>query len=297
MFAKVLIFTDLDGSLLDHFSYSFEAAKPLLTLFREEGVPVIPVTSKTRAELMLLRSDLDNRHPFIVENGAAIFIPQGYFPFNPPGCESLDGYDCYAFSKPRDFWLGVLSEVSEAFVGEFDTFTSLGIDGIVQLTGLSEERAQLANRREYSEPVMWRGPDARKSIFVIYFLRAIFVQRLRQAGATVLQGGRFLHVTGGCNKGQAFQWLCDQYVKHWADPSVLTIAAGDSYNDIDMLHVADCALVIRSPAHDFPEINHPNVYYTTQYGPVGWAEGVCRFLGVNDDSADVIDDLRNKLRG
>ena len=50
-----LIFTDLDGSLLDHNTYSFDPAAELLLQLEQQQIPVIPVTSKTRAEVMALR--------------------------------------------------------------------------------------------------------------------------------------------------------------------------------------------------------------------------------------------------
>jgi mannosyl-3-phosphoglycerate phosphatase len=65
---RVLIFTDLDGTLLDS-SYSFNDALPALDLIRERAIPLIICSSKTRAEIEHYRKRLDNRHPFISENG------------------------------------------------------------------------------------------------------------------------------------------------------------------------------------------------------------------------------------
>jgi mannosyl-3-phosphoglycerate phosphatase len=81
----LLVFTDLDGTLLDHHSYSFTAALPALERLRKARVPVIPVTSKTLAELAPLMRELDNAHPCIAENGGLIALPPGYF-------AALDGY-------------------------------------------------------------------------------------------------------------------------------------------------------------------------------------------------------------
>ncbi|WP_299204700.1 HAD-IIB family hydrolase [uncultured Amphritea sp.] len=289
MTQKVLIFTDLDGSLLDHFSYSFSQAESLLSLLNEVEVPVIPVTSKTRAELTALRVELESHHPFVVENGAAVFIPENYFPTPPSDSDRVDDYFCCQFSKPRDHWIELLGEQLSAFGGEFETFTSMGVAGIQASTGLSASAAQLANQREFSEPVKWLGTDERKQLFV---------ETLRQQGATVLQGGRFLHVTGACNKGKALQWLKQQYADSAPDSSFLAIAAGDSYNDIDMLQVADCALVIRSPVHEPPPLEHSNLYLSSQTGPAGWVEGVSWFLGAAGRPADMnsIEYLRKKLR-
>jgi mannosyl-3-phosphoglycerate phosphatase len=76
---KTLVFTDMDGTLLDHHTYSFEAAKPALSALESKSIPVIPTTSKTFAELQPLRERIGLDGPFIVENGAAIFIPHGFF--------------------------------------------------------------------------------------------------------------------------------------------------------------------------------------------------------------------------
>jgi len=73
-----VVFTDLDGTLLDHSSYSFEAARPALEGLRARRIPVVPCTSKTRAEVEEIRTRLRNRDPFVVENGGAALIPAGW---------------------------------------------------------------------------------------------------------------------------------------------------------------------------------------------------------------------------
>ena len=71
--AKIIVFTDLDGTLLHPRTYSFEAAMPALKLIKEKDVPLILCSSKTRAEIEVYRKKLDNQHPFVSENGGGIF--------------------------------------------------------------------------------------------------------------------------------------------------------------------------------------------------------------------------------
>lgn len=78
---QTLIISDLDGTLLDARTYSFEEARPALELIRRNDLPLILCSSKTRAELEVWRNRLENHHPFITENGGGIFIPERYFPF------------------------------------------------------------------------------------------------------------------------------------------------------------------------------------------------------------------------
>jgi HAD superfamily hydrolase (TIGR01484 family) len=87
---KLIIFTDLDGTLLDYSTYSFEPALPALQLLKERDIPFIICSSKTKKEIEYYRKKIGNNHPFISENGGGIFIPKGYFMFevqnsyNPP---------------------------------------------------------------------------------------------------------------------------------------------------------------------------------------------------------------------
>ena len=53
---QYLVFTDLDGSLLDHHNYSYSDALPQLRQLERRGIPVIPASSKTRVEIERLRT-------------------------------------------------------------------------------------------------------------------------------------------------------------------------------------------------------------------------------------------------
>jgi mannosyl-3-phosphoglycerate phosphatase family protein len=267
--SRVVIYTDLDGSLLDHDSYSHAAADSLLDELAEQGVPVIPVSSKTRAELLVLRSELDNPHPFIAENGAAVFIPAGYFGEQPHGTVVAGDYHVREFSLPRRYWLETLASAAAEFRDDYRGFEEMSVDEIVALTGLARADAERAAQREYGEPLRWHGSDERK---------AAFLARMEQHGATILQGGRFMHISGDCDKGRALLWLNAQFAKLWGEKPV-SIAIGDSHNDTAMLEAADHALVIRSPSHAPPELSRTHdVLLSEGYGPVGWNAGVRTIL-------------------
>lgn len=264
-----LVFTDLDGSLLDHHNYSYQSALPLLRRLEWLAIPVIPASSKTRTEIAHLRDELDNRHPFIVENGAAVFIPEGYFDQQPAGTVEREGFWIREMSPPRRNWLNLLEHLDADYPDCFDYFHRAGVEGIMRMTNLPRERAREANEREYSEPVKWFGKETDKREFLA---------RLADAGAVVLQGGRFMSVAGDCDKGRALIWLREAYEtahgKLYRD-----IAIGDSGNDCAMLEAAHSALVIRSTVHDFPSVQRSQrVYFSEGYGPDGWSEGVARWL-------------------
>ena len=266
----LLVFTDLDGSLLDHHSYSYLDAQPQLHLLEHRGIPVIPATSKTRVEVEQLREQLGNTQPFIVENGAAVLIPVGYFAQQPAATVVRDGYWVYEACSGREHWLAVLAQLLGEFADEYDYFFRAGTAGISRMTNLSAEQAARANQREYSEPVQWLGSEQRKGEFIT---------RLREHGASVLQGGRFLAVSGDCDKGRALGWLRQVFVEARGQPGCHDLAVGDSGNDCAMLEAAETALLVRSPVHEFPALARSSgVIYSNGYGPAGWAEGVARWL-------------------
>lgn len=273
----LLVFTDMDGSLLDHHTYSFEPALPALAALLEKGVPVVPVTSKTRSELETLRAELDNTAPFIVENGAAIFIPAGYFSRQPPDTIARGDYWVHEMSATRQQWLQLLASLEASFSGEYDYFYKVGASGIAAMTGLDMQAAEQANRRDYSEPVRWLGSESRKTEFVA---------ALATGGARALQGGRFLTVAGDCDKGRALAWLRETYREALGLESIRDLAIGDSANDVAMLETAETALVIRSPVSDYPQLKRDQgVIYSTQFGPSGWAEGVGHWLALLSNPA------------
>ena len=269
MSGRLVIYTDLDGSLLDHDSYSRQPADALLQELEQNTIPVIPTTSKTRAELEPLRRELNNQHPFIIENGAAVLIPMGYFENQPEETVQKDSYWVKSFTQPHLFWLNLLKQNGKEFRDEYIHFSALSIEDIAELTGLKLDQAANAALREYGEPIHWQGSDKR---------RQKFIHKLEQAGGTLLQGGRFLHFSGDCNKGSALLWLQQQYRSHYGIPTT-SLAIGDSNNDIAMLEAADIALTIRSPSHSPPTLKRQQHSYISEgVGPLGWDNGVRKIL-------------------
>lgn len=268
-----LVFSDLDGSLLDHYSYSFQAALPIVSALERLHIPLIFASSKTRSEILALREALDNEHPFIVENGAAVCVPRDYFLVQPAQTVALGEYWVHEMAPSRNHWLELLANLQTEFPSGFDFFYNTGVAGVMEMTGLSEAQAINANTRDYSEPVKWLG-DPQGEIE--------FIKRLRSEGASVLRGGRFLSVSGNCDKGRALTWLRNCYQKATPTRLVEDLAIGDSNNDCLMLEAAHTALLIRSPVHDFPLLKRSKgVIYSQKFGSKGWAEGVEQWLHAN----------------
>ena len=67
-----LIFSDIDGTLLDHDNYSFGNLRNFIAKIKDK-VLVIFNSSKTFAEIIQLNEKLKLNFPFIIENSACIF--------------------------------------------------------------------------------------------------------------------------------------------------------------------------------------------------------------------------------
>lgn len=267
---ELLIFSDLDGTLLDHFTYQSTAASQTLQQLKSANIPVILNTSKTFAELELINSDLQLNAPFIVENGAATYIPKNTLSKQPADTIAIGDYWVKSFCFPRLYWLTLLSENTEEFTKYYRGFSTISASALCQITGLSLDEAKRAKQRQYGEPILWLGDEPTKNRFI---------EHLVDLGANVVQGGRFIHVGGHCDKGQALIWLTEQYRENFNSPSIVTLALGDGENDVSMLEAADIAVQVRSPVHDFPALYRQfNTTQTQRYGPEGWTEAIQALL-------------------
>lgn len=264
----LIVFTDLDGTLLDHHSYSFAAALPALNSLEQLSVPVIPVTSKTVAEAQQLRPSLNNHHPFIVENGCALVIPNGYF--NEPLEEPLDdGSSVLRFSPPYHELLQTIRQWRNKHGFQLQGFGDWDANSVAKHTGLPVESAALAKQRIGSEPFLWQDTDDAFETFS---------QLISSEGLRCVKGGRFFHLLGQADKAKAVAKLLELYKTHQRF-TPHTVALGDSPNDLQMLLTADTAVIVKK--HDGSHMEYlgdNRVLFTEGTGPVGWNEAIQQLL-------------------
>ena len=261
----LLVFTDLDGCLLDHFNYDYEPARPAIDELKQSKVPLILTSSKTLAELAELSVELGLSSPFIVENGAGVVIPDGYFSTAVSSLVYHEGWWLKSFGPALSEILTTLHKIRDVNGFRFSGFSDMSSPEIADLTGLSLPRAEMAKQRQFTEPVMWQDSESNWQVFS---------GLLNESGLCHLRGGRFIHITGGGDKGIALDWLRECYLKDTGvKPQVM--ALGDSENDIGMLRVADYPVVVRSPAHEPPLLtDKAGVVVTDKTGPAGWNDAV-----------------------
>lgn len=262
----VVVFTDLDGTLLDHRSYDFTAARPALERLRRLRVPLIYCTSKTRAETEYWRATTANLDPFVTENGGAVYIPQGYFPFQVPGGVERDGYQVVELGRPYPALVAALAQAEVASGCTVRPFHRIKAEEIAALSGLTLEQAELAKRREFDEPFEILAPERGSAL----------LKEIEGLGFRWTRGGRFHHITGGNDKAAAVRFLIQLFQK--LDPHVRTIALGDSLNDAGMLSAVDEPVIMPSPHAAWLLELMSRARLAPDAGPKGWAQAISEMI-------------------
>jgi mannosyl-3-phosphoglycerate phosphatase len=263
---QLVIFSDLDGTLLDHATYAFDAALPSLRRLRDLEIPVVLCTSKTRAETEPIRQALENTHPFIIENGGGVFIPKGYFPFHIDGAAETDGYWLLRLGEPYRDLVAALASASRSSGVPVWGFASMSAEDVALTTGLSLDAARRARQREFDEPFMILEPGRSSEL----------VTAIERQGKRWTQGGRFHHILGQNDKAAAIRCLASLYRRLLG--SVHTVGLGDAPNDADFLNAVDVPIVVPSPQLDRVRSLVPGAHVSTLEGPAGWNEAISRLL-------------------
>lgn len=265
---KTIIFSDLDGTLLDATRYSFNDAIPALNQVQARAIPLILCSSKTRAEIEAYRLRLHNDHPFISENGGGIFIPQGYFSA-PLEAATIDGYQLITLGLPYAEIRSRFVTLTEQLGAQVRGFADMTAEEVAELTGLSYDEACLAKQRDFDEPFIFDGePD--KS----------FLQTIEGAGLRWTQG-RIFHIMGKHDKGLAVKILKTLYQQEYG--KISSIGLGDGLNDLPLLQAVDLPVLIRHEDGNFDSrIAMAGLVKTQRPGPQGWNEAVLQLLSAGD---------------
>ena len=268
---RLVVFTDLDGSLLDHESYSFAPAAEALALLAAQGIPLVLCSSKTRAEIEILQQDLGVAHPFLSENGGALFLPRRYFPFLISDGRSIAGYQAIEFGLPYYQLVETLHRVASDLNIPVVGFSDMSTEEVAKDCKLPLMTARLAKLREYDEPfrILDSGLADRSRLF----------KALHRAGLRCTRGGRYHHLTGVTDKGLGVRTLKSLYRQAWG--KVVAVGLGDGLNDLSLLQEADIPIVVQNPANDAATRllrKVPTARLTSAPGPQGWNETILEVM-------------------
>ena len=261
---KMIVFTDLDGSLLDHHNYQWQKAKAAIDQLHQLNFPVIINSSKTSTEIKQLRQQMKLQTPFICENGAVIHYNKNITEL------SIDQSETKLFAEPYQKIRQTLRKLQIENGYQFTGFADMTAEQLMQSTNLDRTSAIAALQREATEPLQWHDNEEN--------LENIKVELAKQ-DLQLTRGGRFYHVMSPVNKGDAIQFIIKQYQQ--AEPATdwLTAGLGDSINDIPMLEQVDYPVLINNPDGNRPDTSHiNNLLITEEPGPAGWNSAILKII-------------------
>lgn len=265
--SQVFVFTDIDGTLLDHHTYSYEPAHEALEALKKNGIPLIFCSSKTRAEIEKIRTQIDNPHPFISENGGAAFIPIDYFSYEFPYTRKDFTYLITEFGTPYHKIRGTFQRIQSRFPGKMTGFGDMSAHEVANFCEFSAEEGVLAKEREYDEPFILEDKK------LIEEIRTLAEEDQLQ----IIQGGRFYHLIGENDKGQAIKYLTD--ISRRAYDDIKTVALGESQNDLSMLKAVDYPVLVKKSDGTYePDIELDDLILAPDAGPKGWNTAILELL-------------------
>jgi mannosyl-3-phosphoglycerate phosphatase len=279
-----VVFSDIDGTLIDTFTRKYGRSKELVKKLTESSIPVVLCSSKTRMEQEAIRRDLElEDEPFIVENGGAVIIPQYYFgriyEDHDDGSSLVNndeeeddiqhndrirldgGYTIIELGRSSGEIRKVLQEIRRKTDIIFRGVSDIAIEELAKIVGMTYAEAERMSKRQYGETIL----DIDKT------RKVQFEQVLNQHGLKPIYGGRYFDITAGNDKGKAVRILMDLYRKKLGDNTIF-IGIGDSLNDLPMLKSTDVAIIVQK--HDGSWANMEKdisgIVQVEGIGPKGW---------------------------
>ncbi len=256
---KILIFTDLDGSLLHRDTFKFDEIKDYLKQLISKGIFIIPNTSKTEKEILEFNNELGSSLPYISENGSAI-----------------NGLDLLNSNLPKEL---ILSREKDSLIKIFRELVPVNLQNKCKwlsemdkkkqslIFGLENDKLKMALDRKYTIPFLFEGNKSeRNELSKIVKNKSLALQ----------EGGRVINLTDKVNKAKALQVFVRFFKKN--NKNVKTIAVGDNYNDLDMLKTSEFPCLVFNDKFTLDEIPIKNLITTNKPSPEGWADVIKKAL-------------------
>lgn len=250
----IVLFSDLDGTFLDHHTYSYEASLPGMKMLEEAAGKLVLVSSKTRREMDQLYRELSLDTPFIFENGGGYLWP------------GVKDEPVYYGRSVRDLEKH-LPDVENVLGAKIHPLIHMTTEEVMRKTGLPEEKAELARKREAGIPFILRESERITSEDIERANRI-----LAPSGILLTRGGRFFHIIDDeTGKGKVVKKMVDLLSEKY-EVEIISCGVGDGENDRSMLETVDRPFFVRQP--DGSHVELKGIPVTRGIGPDGFTEAV-----------------------
>ena len=251
---KIIIFSDLDGTLLDKNTFKFDIIEDYFRDLILKGVIIIPSSSKTESELLDFNRHYNLKLSFISENGSAI---HGLDLINKKIPNKI------LISRSIDEIYNIYNKTISSHLKQKIIFISnLNIEEQIKIFGLPQDKLLLAKKRNHSIPIQFKGSEIEKKDFI---------KLMNDVGLSVQTGGRIMNICDNTNKSKAMS-KTKELLGKGTDEKIITIGVGDNQNDIEMLKNCDYACLVKNDNFDSSLINIDNLIKSSEPSPKGWAD-------------------------
>ena len=256
---KILIFTDLDGSILDRDTFKFDQIKQYMKKILNSGALIIPNSSKTESEIVEFNQELGENLAYISENGSVINglnILNSNFP------------NKIILSREKEELIDIFkNKVPENLQRKCKFISNLNKKDQISIFGLNENKLKNALKRKYTEPFLFEGNKREKKDLL---------KILKKKSLTMQEGGRVINLCDNVNKVKSMNKILKIYKK--IESYIKVIAVGDNYNDLDMLKNSDLPCLVFNDQFKEDQINIDNLIISNKPSPDGWADVVKKAL-------------------
>jgi mannosyl-3-phosphoglycerate phosphatase len=230
----VVVFSGVDGVLHAPTESAIARAARALALLARDRISLVLCSSKTRAELELIQQELGIRQPFVVEGGAAAFIPRGYFGAAVKDAREIAGYEALEFGRPYADVVQFLRDTARRLAIEVVGFSDMSVEQVATECRLPLLRARLAKLREYVEAFRFVDRTSEKRVRLLKALTA--------AGLRCASRGEYEYVGAVPDSGGAVKLLRNLYRQ--SHGAVHTMGLADAYGDEELLSLTDSQVIV-----------------------------------------------------
>ena len=256
---KILIFTDLDGSLLHRDTFKFDPIKNYILSLVNQGIIIIPNSSKTEREIEKFNEELGVKLPYISENGSSI---QGLNLINANFPNKI------VLSREKEELIKIFNDkVPEQLKDKCIEISKINKKKQEKIFGQKDDNLKNALNRKYTLPFLFKGDKTEKNKLS---------KILSSSSLTLQEGGRVVNLCDNINKVKSMNKVIKILKK--TEDRIKSIAVGDNYNDLEMLKNCDIPCLVFNDKFKLDQINIDNLIFSNKPSPEGWADVIKKAL-------------------
>ncbi len=268
--ADKLILLGFENVVFDPIRGLWEEVRAALAELFLHNSPVVLWSSLNRAEAIYYRGQLGLREPFVVENGAGIYTPLGFFDFD-TSQELAEGHEFLRFGVPSN---ELRAEIEEAVSNQsvpVHFIEDYSADELGRLYKMPPHLADLKQRLEFSA-AFTTAPYHDDS------WETTFVHLAERCGCWLRFDGVFYSVQKKLDPARPFEALVRLFERSQGSRPKI-VAVGGTTADHAVLALADEAIWVKNDRLTAqPEPAPPKAFQTEKAGPEAWKEVLTKIL-------------------